>query len=253
MGWSFPLRSEEVLVTAVNGQVLFGPKNMLPMLPVRTGQRLGAGLFSCAGNGILYLSTFDGSELRLSESGTLRYDATDDLCRMERQNGKRSTFRLLKGKVQINIKFPTTPPHCYHVILPQAEAAVSHGQCVMCMHGGGTFLFVSHGNVVVTDREPTNPLQDLHTPIYGALPTTSPAAGPARTLTPIRADHSQIVVGNGQVGVIGIDGDLRVQPLSALSAATQSCLLAGFNPAVVAGGSGKKSSPDDSDVVSPSE
>jgi hypothetical protein len=63
-GALLPARAEQVVVTGVAGQVLFGA-GAVPWKLVKAGERFGAGTFSAGSNGILYLSTFDGSELRL--------------------------------------------------------------------------------------------------------------------------------------------------------------------------------------------
>ena len=146
------LRAEQVVVTGVAGQVLFWTIAP-PGRVVKAGERFGAGTFSAASNGILYLSTFEGSELRLGESGTLRYDAIEDKCLVEHPPGARSTFKLLQGKLEVNIKVPSRPIHCYRITLAHAQASVGQGQCVLCMHGGGTFVYVARGQTMISGED----------------------------------------------------------------------------------------------------
>jgi hypothetical protein len=247
-GGAIPLHAEQVVVTGVAGQVLFRAGTE-PGRAVTAGLRLGAGTFSAAANGILYLSTYEGSELRLGESGTLRYDGMEDRCPLEKPSGLRSTFHLLAGKLEVTIKVPTQPPHCYRIILPRAQASVSRGQCVMCMHGQDTFIYVARGQTIVTGGNPPEPIPAVQVgPLFGAVPGAGQGLA---ALAP--AGGSQILIGSGRVGTIDVDGRLGNQPLSAVTASTQTCLLAGFNPDVAAG-SGKKSgfSPDAS-IVSPTQ
>jgi hypothetical protein len=160
---------------------------------------------------------------------------------MKQMPGKRSTFHLLAGKLQVNIRYSATPPHCYDIVLAKAQAAMSQGQCVICMHGSGTYIFVARGNMMVTSNPPDgSPLEEPETPLYGALPNAAPAG-----LHPIQQDKGRMLIGNGQVGSIDVNGGVNVRPLSGVAAATQTCLLAGFNPKVADSG-GKKAgfSPD---------
>jgi hypothetical protein len=229
------------LVTAVEGQVLYGAGDAIPLQSVKAGQKLGPGQFSVGNDGILFLSSFDGSELRLGESGTLTYDGDDHLCRMDGPGmNLRSNFHLKQGKLQITIRFAAQPPHCYHVLLKHGQASMANGQCVMCMHGDGTYLYVARGSLAVSgDTEPeANPVAEGE-PIYGAKPGTVP------TLKPLQPDRTQLLVGNGQVGVVSVDGGMRMQPLSALAAGTQTCLLSNLEPNVVEGGGGMKSTGPD--------
>jgi hypothetical protein len=235
-----------VRVTGVEGRILYGAGGGLPTQVVKSGQEFGPGTFSAGNDGILYLSAFDGSELRLSETGTLTYDGDDRLGPREgAERDARSNFHLRQGKAQITIRF-TTAPHWYHLVLSRATASIAQGQAVMCMHGTGTYVFVARGRLAVTDepapppvskprREP-EPIKPIG-PFYGAVPAGHD------TLASPAADQTQWLVGNGKVGVIGIDGDLRIEPLSALTAGTQTCLLAGFKPAM-AEGAAKATDPD---------
>jgi hypothetical protein len=245
-----------VRVTGVEGQVLYGARDERPTVAVRAGQAFGPGTFSAGTNGILYLSAFDGSELRLSETGTLHYDGDDQLCRLEGPGGNlRSNFHLLQGKAQITIRFPARPRHCYQVKLRKASASTAQGQCVMCMHGASTFLFVARGRLMVTTEPGPDPLVLDREPTYGAVPVM----GGGLASSP--ADRPQILVGDGTVGVIGIDGHLHSEALSSLSAGTQTCLLSGLHLHVVEGG-GKSTGPDSENppisppshlIVSPTE
>jgi hypothetical protein len=217
-------------VDGVEGQVLYGAGSRTPGMPVKTGQTLAAGTFSAAPNGILYLSTFSGSELRLAESGTLRFDGVEERCPLGHQMGNRSTFRLLAGKLRVTIRHPESPPHCYRIVLTRGSASVESGQCVMCMHGEGTFIYVARGVTM---------LAALNEP----APRTPPSSGPeAVTITPV--PQTQVVIekpamltGNGMVGVLERNGAIRVRPLASVSAATQNCLLAGFKADAASGDS----------------
>ena len=233
--------------------MLYGAGHAPPIQPVKTGQVLGPGTFSAGNDGVLFLSSFDGSELRLGEAGTLTYDGDDRLCRMEGPGmNVRSNFHLRQGKLLVTIKVASQPPHCYHVALTHAQASMADGQCVMCMHGAGTYLYVARGQLAVTgDADPNaNPLAHGG-PVYGARPGSVPP------LAPMQPDRTQVLVGNGKVGVVGVDGGVRMLPLSALAAGTQTCLLAGLEPDV--DGSGKASngpdagSPPQPNVVSPAQ
>ena len=137
-------------VDGVEGQVLYGAGDRAPTCRSRRGRRLAAGTFSAAANGILYLSTFSGSELRLAEAGTLRFDGVEEPCPMTIAWAWRSTFRLLGGKLRVTIRNPESPPHCYRIVLPGGSASVESGLCVMCNHGGGTYLFVARGVTLLT-------------------------------------------------------------------------------------------------------
>ncbi len=210
------------------------------MQPVKAGQKLGPGRFSAGNDGVLFLSAFDGSELRLGETGTLTYDGDDHLCRMEGPGmNLRSNFHLQQGKLQVTIKLAARPPHCYHVGLRHGQASMANGQCVMCMHGGGTYFYVARGSLAVSthaDRD-ARPLTEDE-PIYGATPAAVPA------LQPLQPDRTQVLIGNGQVGVINVDGRLQMLPLSALAAGTQTCLLAGLEPHVAEGNGKASNGPD---------
>ena len=220
------LSAETVRVEGIEGRVLYGAGDSTPTVPVKAGQVLGPGTFSASSNGILYLSTFTGSDLRLAEAGTLHFDGVEEPCRMEHAIGRRSIFRLLQGKLRVTIRYPETPPRCYRIVLTRGAASVESGQCVMCMHGDGTYLYVARGV----------------TWLAGSGRPAAPAGVEIRASTP--ALRSEVIVqkpvrieATGSVGLLDSDGTVRVRPLSVVSTATQNCLLAGFKPDTAGGGS----------------
>ena len=177
-----------VQVDGVEGQVLYGAGDAAPSVPVQAGQRLTEGTFAAAANGILYLSTFAGSELRLAEAGTLRFYGVEEPCPMADHAARRSTFRLLGGKLQMTIRNPASPPHCYHIVLAGGGASVGSGQCVMCIHGTGTYMFVSRGATLLAG-----------VPLQGA-PREPGAMALAPERQPAAADHRRaMLAGNGKV------------------------------------------------------
>lgn len=214
-----------VQVDGVEGQVLYGAGDAAPSVPVTAGQRLTEGTFAAAANGILYLSTFAGSELRLAEAGTLRFYGVEEPCPMADHAGRRSTFRLLGGKLRVTIRNPESPPHCYRIVLAGGSASVESGLCVMCSHGAGTYLFVARGATLLAG-----------VPLQGA-PREPGAMALAPERQPAAAVHRPaMLTGNGNVGWLGGDGVVVVQPLSAIGAAAQTCLLAGLQPDLAASG-----------------
>jgi hypothetical protein len=242
-GLSSPLTAETVRVDGVEGRVLYGAGDRTPSVPVKAGQTLPAGTFSADANGILYLSTFSGSELRLAESGTLRFDGVEEPCPVGHDAGHRSTFRLRQGKLRVTIRHPESPPHCYRIVLVSGSASVESGQCVMCRHGEGTYIYVARGVTMLA---------------RASAPLASPPRGAeAVAITPV--PHTDVVVekpimltGNGSVAVLESGGAIRVRALSAVSAATQNCLLAGFKADAA---SGDSAHPADASgpVVSPTQ
>jgi hypothetical protein len=227
---SLPLRAELVQVVGVEGQVLYGAGDSAPSVPVKPGQTLEAGTFSAASNGILYLSTFPGSELRLAETGTLRFYGVEEPCPVENHAGHRSTFRLLQGKLLVTIRHQETPPHCYRIVVRRGNASVESGQCVLCMHGDGTYVYVARGRTMLSEMGETS----------GLVP--HPRSAEVAAIAPVR--QTEIVIerpfrmltANGMIGLLQSDGSIRILPLAAVSAATQSCLLAGFKSDGAGGG-----------------
>ena len=216
-----------VQVVGVEGQVLYGAGEGQPGTPVKVGQLLNAGTFSASGNGILYLSTFAGSELRLAESGTLRFNGVEQP--VERSTGHRSVFRLLAGKLRVTIRYQQSPPHSYRIELTRGSASVESGQCVICTHGDGTYVFVARGKTMMRGGAAAG---------VTTQPATSPAALAAASHPDGAAAERPILLrSNGSIGLLDQNGDVRVRPLSAVSAATQNCLLSGFNPDAAGGGS----------------
>jgi hypothetical protein len=232
-------------VDGVEGQVLYGAGDRTPTVPVKAGQTLQAGTFSADANGILYLSTFSGSELRLAESGMLRFDGVEEPCPVGHDAGHRSTFRLRQGKLRITIRHPESPPHCYRILLTSGNASVESGQCVMCRHGEGTYIYVARGVTMLALSRASAPL------------ASHPHGAETVAITPV--PHTDVVVekpimltGNGSVAVLESGGAIRVRPLSTVSAATQNCLLAGFKADAA---SGNSAHPADASgpVVSPTQ
>jgi hypothetical protein len=222
LGMSLPLMAELVQVTGVEGQVLYGAGDRTPTVPVKAGQMLAAGTFVVASNGILYLSTFSGSELRVAETGTLRFDGVEEPCPVENHAGHRSTFRLLQGKLLVTIRHTETTPHCYRIVVRRGNASVESGQCVMCMHGDGTYVYVARGRTMLSGSGES---PGLVPPPRGA-PTAVMA--PARQTEIVIERPSRLLTGNGKIGLLQNNGSILVMPLAAVSAPTQSCLLAGF-------------------------
>jgi hypothetical protein len=220
LGMSLSLRAERVQVISVAGEVLYGPGDRTPSTPVKTGESLEAGTFSAAANGILCLSTFSGSELRLAEAGTLHFYGTEEFCHLERQAGNRSTFRLLQGKLRVTIGQPATPPHFYRVMVQRgSNASVESGQCVMCLHGDGTYVFVARGRTILSGANETAG--------SSIVPRTE---GAAITRIEGAAEKPPIILtGNGKVGFLGWDGGIVIEPLSMIGAAAQTCLLTGLD------------------------
>ena len=223
LGWS--LRGEQVAVTRVEGSVEFCADGHLEPQPVVVGQHLGAGTFTTGQEGGIDLTTFEGSSLRLGESAALHYDATDGICMVANGTGRRSTFHLLRGRLEVAIRFPTTPPHCYHVYLPHGEASVPRGECVMCQHGGNTYFYVAEGPTTVWGDPPPQSFSPPDPAVMNPGPPASDGSPPV----PESHRLAQILVGNGRVGMLSIDGLLRVVPLATVATATQQCLLSGFN------------------------
>jgi hypothetical protein len=222
------MRAETVQVDGVEGQVLYGAGNHTPHVPVKAGQKL-------ATNAILYLSTFTGSELRLAEAGTLHFYGVEEACQVAHLSGHRSTFRLLVGKLRITIRHPEEPPHCYRIMLAGGGASVESGQCVICGHGDGTYLYVARGVTLLSGSTE---------PHVAAPPRAIPVDPEGASIMPVPEPRTDIVVspptrmtGNGNIGWLGADGVVQVKPLAAVGPATQSCLLAGLHADAVAGAS----------------
>jgi hypothetical protein len=230
------------LVQRVEGQVSYGAGDSRPTVPVKAGQRLSAGIFSASDNGVVYLSTFAGSELRLGQSGTLRFEGTEKPCQMGHTAGVRSTFHLMQGRLRVTIHYTGLPAHCYRVELQHGIASVESGQCVMCMHGFGTYIYVARGVTVMANAAQPAAVQS----VVLSAPRV-PAENTARAVTPVTT--TRVLTGNGNVGMVEADGSAQVEPLSAISTGEQNCLLAGLN-AEGSGASGRTHA-NASDTVSP--
>lgn len=227
-----PTEGETVQVDGVEGQVLYGAGRDTPSVPVKVGQILPAGNFSAAANGILYLSTFSGSELRLAEAGMLHFYGVEDPCPMAPSAGRRSTFRLLGGKLWVTIRDPETPPHCYRIMLKGGDASVESGQCVMCSHGDGTYLYVARGITLLSGSVgPTAGAHLLGAPINPEAVSIAP-----QPHTDVLAHKPTTLTGNGNVGWLDANGGIQMNSLSAIGAAAQSCLLAGLHIDAAASG-----------------
>jgi hypothetical protein len=238
---SSSLRAEQVLVQRVEGQVSYGAGDSQPTVPVKAGQRLSAGIFSASDNGVVYLSTFAGSELRLGQSGTLRFEGTEEACQMGHAASRRSTFRLMQGRLRVTLHYIGPPAHCYRIELEHGIAFVESGQCVMCMHGFGTYIYVARGVTLMANAAQLAPVSAV---------TLSAARVTTRSeIATTPAIATKVLTGNGNVGVVGTNGSEQVEPLSAISLGEQNCLLAGLN-AEGAGASGRVRA-NASDTVSP--
>ena len=72
------------------------------------------------------------------------------------------------------------PPNSYRVVFDRGSALMGVGQCVLCMHGEGTYVYVARGRVRLLGE--------------------SANAGPAQMLT-----------ADGSIGVLEKDGTMRVR------------------------------------------
>ncbi len=239
------LEAQQVRVTQVEGQALYGALDSEPKQSVAAGQTFGPGTFSVAAAGIVYLTSFDGSELRLSDGGTLHYEGDDTA---PQGNTLRSNYRMRQGKLLLTIRLAPQPPHRYRVVLPSASAGLDGGQCVICMHGEDTLIFVARGEVAVR-RAPAqqaagpSPAKKGE-PLFGALPESG---GAPETET----DGPKTLVANGKVGVVNVQGDMHVVPLSALQASSQTCLLSSFKEKGGGGSAKAGTGPDAGTIAGP--